>query len=425
MKRLAALFVMIALGIVRVAVPTAAQDAIVIKNGKIIPVVGVPISGGSLVIEKGKITAIGPDVRVPEKAQIINAAGMYVYPGMVAPLTAVGLSGYPGAGSDTNEIGLSVPYLDPYEALNPEDETIAVARVDGITTVLTAAGSARLINGKAIALRLDGDLPEDMILQRDVCLVFNTSAKQTNSYPATFEGISRFFDDKLDKARQYAEKKKGGDSAHDPEMDALAAVLDGQKTILFVAQGEIPIRIALRLIGEFKLKGILFTASTDILKYADEIAARKIPVIWAGTMGLPDRWKPMDLNYHTAAVLAEKKILFAFSESPGLGSSNVRRQPVPASLSVAYGLSEEEAVKALTINPARIFGLADRIGSLEVGKAADIIISTKPIIQASAKIKTVIINGQVIPMTNVQTRLRDKYRRIVEERMKRKKNENL
>jgi imidazolonepropionase-like amidohydrolase len=335
------------------------------------------------------------------------------------------LSGYPGAGSDTNEIGLSVPYLDPYEALNPEDETIAVARVDGITTVLTAAGSARLINGKVIALHLDGDLPEDMILQRDVCLVFNTSAKQTNSYPATFEGISRFFDDKLSKARQYAEKKKGGDSAHDPEMDALAAVLDGQKTILFVAQGEIPIRIALRLIGEFKLKGILFTASTDILKYADEIAARKIPVIWAGTMGLPDRWKPVDLNYHTAAVLAEKKILFAFSESPGLGSSNVRRQPVPASLSVAYGLSEEEAVKALTINPARIFGLADRIGSLEVGKAADIIISTKPIIQASAKIKTVIINGQVIPMTNVQTRLRDKYRRIVEERMKRKKNENL
>jgi imidazolonepropionase-like amidohydrolase len=129
----------------------------------------------------------------------------------------------------------------------------------------------------------------------------------------------------------------------------------------------------------------------------------------------------VDLNYHMAAVLAEKKILFALGESASQGGSNVRRLPVPASLSVAYGLSEEEAVKAVTLNPARIFGLDDRIGSLDVGKSADIVICTKPLIQASAKIKTVFIAGKEIPLTNVQTRLRDKYRRIVEDRMARKK----
>jgi imidazolonepropionase-like amidohydrolase len=422
MKRSAIYATVLVLGLfARAAGPASGQDAIVIKNGKIVPVSGAPISGGSLVIEKGKITAIGTNVKIPAKARVIDASGMYVYPGMVAPMTAVGLAGYPGAGSDTNEVGLSSPFLDPYEALNPEDETIAVSRVDGVTAVLTAAGTARLINGKVIALHLDGDLPEDMILQRDVGLVFNTSARQANSYPATYEGVSRFFTDKLDKARQFADKKKSGESVRDPEMEALAAVLDGLKPVVFVAQGEVPIRIALRLIGDFKLKGILFTASNDLLKYVDEIAARKIPVIWAGTTGLPDRWKPVDLNYHLAAVLAEKKILFALSESAGQGGSNVRRLPVPASLSVAYGLSEEEAVKAITLNPARIFGLDDRIGSLEVGKSADIVICTKPLIQASTKIKTVLIAGKEIPLTNVQTRLRDKYRRIVEDRMARKK----
>jgi imidazolonepropionase-like amidohydrolase len=397
------------------------QGAIVIKNGKIMPVSGATITGGSLVIENGKITAVGTNVKTPANARIIDAAGMYVYPGMVAPMTALGLTGYPGAGNDVNEVGLSSPYLDPYEALNPEDETIAVARVDGVTTALTAAGAARLINGKMIALHLDGDLPEDMILKRDIGLVFNTSARQANSYPATFEGVSRFFTDKLDKARQFAAKKKAGESIRDPEMEALAAVLDGLTPVVFVAQGEVPIRIALRLIDDFKLEGILYTASTDLLKYVDEIAGRKIPVIWAGTTGLPDRWKPVDLNYHMAAVLAEKKILFALSESAGQGGGNVRRLPVPASLSVAYGLSEEEAVKAVTLNPARIFGLDDRIGSLEVGKSADIVICTKPLIQASAKIKAVFIAGMEIPLTNVQTRLRDKYRRIVEDRMARKK----
>ncbi len=401
--------------------PAAAQEAVVIKGGTIVPVSGPPIPGGSLVIEKDRISAVGKTVKVPAQARVMDATGLFVYPGLVAPLTAIGLTNYPGAGNDINEVGLSTPYLDPFEALNPEDETMAVARVDGVTSVLTAAGTSRLINGRVIALRLDGDLPEEMVLRRDVALVFNTSAKQAGTFPTTFEGVSRYFTDKLDKARLYADKKKAGDAARDPEMEALAAVLDGGKPVVFVAQGEVPIRIALRLMADYKIKGILFTASNDILKYVDEIAARKIPVIWAGTTGLPDRWKPVDLNYHMAAGLSEKKILFALSESAGQGGSNVRRMPVVASLSVAYGLSEDEAVKAITLHPARIFGLDDKIGSLEIGKSADLIVCTKPIIQASSKIRHVFIAGREIPQESVQTRLRDKYRTIVEERMGRKK----
>jgi len=420
MKR-PAILVLAACCLVSIARTAPADKPIVILNGKIRPVVGPALERGSLLIENGKITAVGPTVRVPKDARVIDASGMYVYPGMVAPLTALGLTGYPGAGNDVNETGLSTPFIDPFDGLNPEDETIAIARVDGVTTALTASGSARPINGRAIALHLDGNLAEEMILQRDVCLVFNTTVRQTNSYPSTYEGVSRFFDEKLGKAKQYMEKKKGGDVPRDPESEALMPVLEGRLPVVFVAHGEVPIRIALRLISDYKIKGILFSASSEILKYADQIAARGIPVIWGGTSQLPERWEPVDKNYHAAAVLAEKKILLALSESSYQGSSNVRRQPVPASLSVAYGLPEEEAVKALTINPARIFGLDDRVGSLEAGKSADIIICTKPLIQASSKIKTVLIAGRIVPMENVQTRLRDKYRAIVRERMARKK----
>lgn len=410
----------LALGLVPAAFP-AAQEALVIKNAKIIPVVGPPISGGSLVIEKGKIAGIGANVRIPAGAKVIDAKGEYVYPGLIAPLTAIGLTGYPGAGNDTNEIGTSVPHMDPYDALNPEDDCIEVARIDGVTTALAAAGSARLINGKAVVLNLRGDLPEELLLKRDVCLVFNTSARQTNNYPSTFEGISQFFNEKFERVRQYQEKRKKDDAgAKDAEMETLAAVLEGKLPVMFIAQGEVPIRIAVRLIDELKIKGILFTASSDILKYADAIAARKIPVIWAGTTMLPERWQPVDLNYGLAAVLASKGILFAFNESSGQGSRNVRRQPVPASLSVAYGLAEDEAIKALTINPARILGIDGLVGSLEVGKIANVVVCSKPILQASSKIRTVIIGGHVVPMTSVQTRLRDKYGKIVRDRLGRR-----
>ena len=117
-------------------------------------------------------------------------------------------------------------------------------------------------------------------------------------------------------------------------------------------------------------------------------------------------------------MLAAKGVLFAFNETRGQGSRNVRRQPVPASLSVAYGLSEEEAIKALTINPARILGIDDQVGSLEAGKIANVVVCSKSLVELSSRIQTVIIKGKVIPLTSPQTRLRDKFEKIVRERMK-------
>lgn len=411
-----------------------AQETILIKNGTIVPVVGKPIPNGSLLIQKGKIVKIGTDIKAPSDAKIIDVKGMYVYPGMVAPLTAVGVTGYPGAGSDTDEIGVSTPHMDPFDAINPEDECIEVTRIDGVTTVLTASGSRSVINGKAVIMNLEGDLAEDLVIKRYAAQIFNIGAKTQGKYPSTLMGVNSLIRDKLNQARLYAEKKKKSfeqagkkknEKREEPfkldlEMEALIPVINKEVPVLFITSDEVTIRNALQIIKEYNLKGIIH-ARAGILKFVDQLAARKIPVIWAGTTTIPQRWEPFDLNYHTASVFAAKEVLFAFNESGrGPGSRNVRRQPVPASLSVAYGLSEEEAIKALTINPAKILGIDDQVGSLEKGKTANMIICSKSLIQLSSKIHTVIINGKVIPRASVQTRLRDKFEKIVKERIRKK-----
>ncbi len=412
-------------------------DTIFIRNARIVPVVGPTIENGCLLIQDGKISAIAPSLTPPAGVETIDAQGLSVYPGLVAVMTAVGITGYPGAGDDANEVGVSTPQMDPFDALNPEDECIEVARLGGVTTVMTAAGTRNVINGKAIVLNLEGSLAEDMVIRRDAAQVFNLGARQQGKYPVTLPGVVAFIRDKLSQAKRYMERKEAKGSgagatdeaagsqmtgegyfAANPELEALIPVIKRDIPALFMASNEVMIRDALQLIEEFHLQGILH-ASGDILKFRDRLAAGKIPVIWAGTTRIPERWEPYDLNYHTAAALSANGVAFTFDQLGwGLGNRNVRNLPVPASISVAHGLTEEEAIKAMTIHPANLLGVGDRVGSLEVGKAANIVFWSGSPVRLSSRVEKVIINGRIIPMTSVQTRLRDTFEGIVRERMK-------
>lgn len=407
------------------------QETILIKNGTIVPIVGKIVKNGSLLIQNGKIARIGTDITAPADAKIIDAKGMYVYPGLIAPFTAIGVTGYPGAGNDTDELGVSTPHVDPYDAINPEDETIAVTRIEGITTVITVSGSRNVLNGKSVALNLEGNIASDMVIKKYVAQIFNIGVKRQDQYPTTHPGNVALIKDKLNKAKYYEEKKKKGEAKTDGsfktdlEMEALVPVVRGEVSALFVTNDEPTLRNAIHIIKEYNLKGIIY-ARGDILKFIDQLAATKIPVIWAGTAIIPQRWQPFDMYYHTAAILNAKKVLFAFDHarrSPG--SRNMRNLPTAASLSVAHGLDEEEAIKALTINTAKIFGIDDQVGSLEAGKTANIAIWTGSPIQRRARVHCIIINGKVVPKTSYQTRLIDKFDKIVRERMKKKKNSPL
>jgi imidazolonepropionase-like amidohydrolase len=412
----------------------AASSTILIKNGTIVPVKGDSFIIGDLLIENGKISKIGTRIKAPKGAKIIDASGKYVYPGLVAVMTAVGVTGYPGAGNDTDEVGTSTPHMDPYDAINPEDECIEVTRVGGVTTVHTVSGSRSVINGTSVVLHLEGNLASKMVAKRYVAQIINMGAKEQNKYPSTQPGVVSFLRDKFNQAKEYARKQSEKDkkdqkdksdtaspAKRNLEMEALVPVVTGKIPVIFITNDEVTIRNALEIIKEYKLKGII-RASSGILKYADRIARENIPVIWAGTTGIPRRWEPFDLNYHTAAVLADKGILFAFDPGGwGLGNRSVRDIPTPASISVAHGLPEKEALKALTINPARILGIEDEVGSLEVGKTANVAIWSGSPLQGRSRVEAVIIKGKRIPMTSLQTRLYEKFKKIVSERMKKKK----
>jgi imidazolonepropionase-like amidohydrolase len=438
MKRITHIALVVFILFVGVEVIEAA-DTILIKNGTIVPVKGGANTTGDLLIENGKIVKIGTRIQAPTGAKVIDASGKFVYPGMVAVMTAVGVTGYPGAGNDTNEVGTSTPHIDPYDAINPEDECIEVTRLGGVTTVQTISGSRSVINGKSVVLHLEGDLADKMVAKRYAAQIINMGAREQNKYPSTQPGIVSFLRTKFDQAKEYAKKQseaakksqkdkskkdeneKGSLAKRDLEMEALVPVITGKKPVIFITTDEVNIRNALEIIKEYKLQGII-RASSGILKYADRIAEENIPVIWAGTSAIPRRWEPFDLNYHTAAVLAEKGILFAFDPGGwGPGNRNVRDITTPASISVAHGLSEKKALEALTIHPARILGIEEEVGSLEAGKTANVAIWTGSPIQGRSRVETVIIRGKLIPLTSLQTRLYEKYKKIVEERMKKKK----
>ncbi len=410
---------------------------ILIKNGTIIPVKGAPIENGDLLIKNGKISKMGRNIQAPSGTQVIEASGKYVYPGLVAVMTAVGVTGYPGAGNDTDEVGISTPHMDPYDAINPEDDCIEVTRLGGITTVQTISGMQSVINGKSVILHLEGSLAEQMVAKRYVAQIINMGAKEENKYPSTQPGVVSFLRAKLEQAQEYAkkqkenaekskkdrndEKDKKSFANRDLEMEAFVPVVEGKIPVIFITNDEVTIRNSLEIIKDYKLKGII-RASSGILKYADRIAKENIPIIWAGTTSIPRRWQSHDQNYHTAAVLAEKGILFAFDPGEwGPGNRNVRNLPTPAAISVAHGLSEKKALEAMTINPARILGIDDEVGSLEVGKIANMSIWTGSPIQGRSRAETVIIKGKIIPMTSFQTRLYEKYKKIVYERMKKNK----
>ncbi len=414
----------------------ASDNVILIKNATIVPVKGDPIQNGDLLIENGKIAKIGTNIQAPAGAEVIDASGKFVYPGMVAVMTAVGLTGYPGAGNDTDEVGISTPHMDPYDAVNPEDDCIEVTRLGGVTSVQTVSGTRSVINGKSVVLHLEGDLAEEMVAKRYVAQIINMGAKEQNKYPSTQPGIVSFLRAQFDQAKEYANKSSEESMAAKTErkienvredfakrrleMEALVPVVTGKVPVVFITNDEVTIRNALEIIKEYNLKGII-RASAGILKYADRIAKENIPIVWSGTTGIPQRWEPHDLNYHTAAILAEKGILFAFESGGfGAGNRNVRNIFTPASLSVAHGLSEKHALEALTINPARILGIEDEVGSLEVGKTANVVIWSGSPLQGRSRLETVIIKGKPIPLTSIQTRLYEKFKTIVHERMKKK-----
>jgi imidazolonepropionase-like amidohydrolase len=427
LRRFAATLGMTALA----AAPLQAQtqpSTYVIRGGTVVPVVGAQISNGTVVIQNGKIQAVGANVQAPQGATVIDATGLFVYPGMIDSGTELGLTeigSVPGS-TDTREIGDFNPQDVALTAVNAHSELIPVSRVNGVTTVITSASGA-LMSGAAALVDLWGWTPDEMAIK--------PRAAQVMSYPSAggFGGrgggggfgnrpagdaaemqsrqvraLRDFFAD----ARAYADvKAKAAATAPNAPrvnqaMEALIPALRGEMPVIFDVSSVDQIRGVLTLADSFKLKVIL-RGPRDAWRVADTLAARGIPVIVGPTTQAPGPDDPYDALYAQPGVLAKAGVKIAFQTS---GASDVRDLPYNAALATAYGLDMDEAIKALTINPAQIFGVADKYGSLEPGKVANVMVTTGNPLDVRSNVKYLFIRGQAVPLTDRHTKLYEQFR---------------
>lgn len=410
-----------------VAAPAAAQQntaaTYVIRNATVFPVVGARIQNGTIVVRDGRIAAVGANVDAPAGATVIDAQGLFVYPGFIDSGTQLGLTeigSVPGA-DDTREVGDIHAQNVSLTAVNPHSELIPVTRVNGVTTVITSAGGG-LVSGQASLIDLAGWTPAEMGVKRQAAMVIN--------YPAVPSGVGRFgFEfrpqraeadltrerdrrvreiyEVLHSARAYGDaRERGATGPADHLNAALVPVVRGELPVLFDVESADQIRGALALSDTFGLKPILRGAREAWL-LADTLAARDIPVIVGPTTAQPGASDPYDMIYANPGVLARAGVRIAFQTSD---ASNARNLPYNVALAMAYGLDPDEALRSITINPARIWGVDDQYGSIEVGKVANLVVTDGDPLDVRTKIRHVFIRGDAIPLTDRHTRLYEQFR---------------
>ena len=409
----------------------AAPGAIALRGGKVMTITKGTIENGVVVMQDGKIVAVGPaaSTTIPRGARVIDVTGMTVYPGLIDSQTQLGLTEI-GAVDMTNDVvepsDNITPHMHVYDAFHAESELIPVTRVNGVTNVIVTPTMRNTLPGQASFYQLDGSSSEQMLLVRDIAMPMNFTGAQKRSqsfegggratFPATRMGLAAQLRQAFLDAQDYAQKqrapeKKEGDKGdakppkRDLKLEALLPYLQGETPVVLAAEEPSDIKVAVSLAREFKLKFILNLAThgTGIL---DDIAALKAPVIVAPVYRFPEDNERYDVNFRLPAELNKRGVKLVFAS---YDAHDVRNLPYIAGYAVAFGLPYDEAMKAMTINPAEVWGVADKFGSLEAGKVANVVVANGDPLDVRTDVKHVFINGREIPMETRHTRLRDQY----------------
>lgn len=406
-----------------------------IKGGKVFTLAGAPIENGIVVIRDGKIVAVGANIAIPSDAQVIDATGLEVYPGMFDAVTQIGLAeiSQVSATMDVSELGSYNPELIAATAVNPASAYIPVTRASGITEVIAAPGTAGfdaqaggVVTGQASAFNLAGWTMNDMQLNRSVAMVINWPSIQTRTFDfSTFSIKEKPYTDAkkeydksinelsdwLDRARHYAQAKEKGSPAlyeRDLKLESLVPVVEGKLPMLVIADEQRDIRNAVEFCTKQNLKMIL-GGGAEAWKVKDLLKEKKIPVILGPTERIPDREDtPYDKPMTQPSELFAAGVPFAFSS---FGTSFSRRLPQYAGASVAYGLSHDEALKGVMLNAAQIFGLSDQLGTLETGKLANIIVTNGDPLELQTEVKFLFIKGQLTSLANRHSDFYEQYRK--------------
>ena len=386
-----------------------------LKNATVVTVTKGTLNNASVLLENGKIAQVGSNITATD-AEVIDCTGMFIYPGMIDGGTRLGLvevSSVPET-VDYAENGNVTPNMQALTTVNPNSEAIGVTRVSGVTTVLTVP-SGGLFPGTAALINLNGYTPDQMYGGfKAVAMTFPSSGRRGRFDRRSEEDIKKDSDKALkdandiwDNAKSYLElKKSGAELSYYPEMDQLAKVITGELPLLVEVNAASDIQNAIKWVQGKNIK-VIFTGVAEGWRVADEIAKAGIPVVTGPVQELPTRQSDRyDAAYTNAGKLAKAGVKVALRTDE---EENVRNLPFHAAFAAAYGLGKEEALKAVTINPAEIFGIADQYGSVEAGKRANLIVSTGDPFETRSQIIHVFIDGYRIPMSNRHIRLYQEF----------------
>jgi imidazolonepropionase-like amidohydrolase len=412
---------------VRAQVPAPRQDRPIAITGATIHTVtqGV-IEDGTIVFEDGRITAIGTSIAIPSHAQQIDGRGRHIYPGLVDAHSQMGLFEIGGIDVtiDVNEQGEINPNVRAHVAVNPESRHIGVARSNGVL-VTVSSPTGGLISGLSSAMMLDGWTWEQMTLKPEAGLIVNwppttagfggfggggpgggTGAAGAEArYDASIRQLRDFF--ATARAYRTARAAAPGRHASDSRLEAMIPVVTGQVPVLVVANELRQIQDAVTWAAEEGVRMVL-VGGRDAGYVAPLLARRQIPVLVSSVLTSPSReWEPHDSEYSLPAQLHAAGVRFGIAGSTA--SQYASRLPYEAGAAIAFGLPADEALRAVTLYPAQFLGFADRVGSLEVGKDATLLITTGNPLEYATNVEQAFIEGRMIDMEDSHRRFFEKY----------------
>ena len=414
----------LALALAVPAAPAAAQT-LAIEGGTVHPVSG-PSYTGTVVVRDGVIEAAGPDVAAPRGVEVIDARGLHVYPGLFNAWTVLGLVEIDSvpATLDQAELG-DTPHLLAVEGVHPATEIIPVTRETGITHAL-AAPSGGPWAGQASVILLDGWTVEEMEVEKSVGVVLEWPSLATREFDFStfsvrekkFSEAKRDYDrtvgeigDWIEAARQYDHARSNAGSAvaveQDHALEAVATVARGELPLLVVADRARAIRDAVAFAEEHGLR-LVVASGRDAAKEADLLAEKKVPVILNSVQALPvEEDDPYDGPFSAPGELHRAGVPIAFGT---FAASSARVLPYEAATAVAFGLAPEAALRALTLGAAEILGLDDRLGSIDAGKWANLIVTDGDPLEVRTGVRHVIVRGRDVDLANRHSRSYELYR---------------
>lgn len=400
-------------------VQKAKTGVFALTNASIQTVTNGVITNGTIILSGGKIVDIGTNITIPAGAITIDCKGLWIYPGAIDGGTHVGLLefGQVEQASDEGEHGEVIPQMKALTAVNPNTPIIPVTRVSGVTTVIVYP-TGGLIPGTAALMDLHGYVPDQMYAGFEgICVNFPNTGRRGFFDRRTEDEVKKAaekalsqLNDAWDKAVQYhkLDSATGGKGVgYYPEMQALLMAVRGEQAVMIEANAAKDITAALKWIKEKKIKKAILTGVAEGWRVADDIAKANIPVITGPVLSLPSReYDRYDKAYANAGLMKKAGVKVALRTND---TENVRNLLFHAGFAATYGMGKEEALKAITIVPAEIFGVANQMGSLEKGKNATLFVCDGDPFETKTQVKYVFIDGWQMPMNTRQTDLYEEF----------------